>query len=135
MKKLIFILITLSFFLGCKRDPMPRNAIPRDQFVNILVDVHIAESINTDRFRLKIDSVSSAALYLSVLEKYHVTKEQMLTTSLYYSRHQKEYKKVYTDVLDKISMMIEEGNNNQELKIKTDSVPPARVDEIRSLEK
>ena len=121
--------------MGCKSDPKPKDTIPRDQFVDILVDVHIAEAMTQDQFRLKIDSLKSSSLYRSVLEKHHVTEHEMLVTSLYYSRHQREYKKIYTDVLDKISIMIEEENNREELKVDVDSLPDHQIKKVRSIEK
>lgn len=119
---LLYIFILMFALLGCKRDPMPRNAIERDTFVNILVDVHLAEAISRDQYRLKLDSIESTSMYLAVLDKYMVSEAQMLATSLYYSRNQREYKKIYNDVLDKISMMIEDNNKAEEVIIDTDSV-------------
>lgn len=121
MKPLVLILFLLVV-LACRRDPVPRDAINRDEFVKILVDVHIAEGLVIDQKRLNIDSLESTSLYLSVLEKYGVNEEQMLATTLYYSRHQREYKKIYTEVLDRISIMIEEENAREELLIKTDTM-------------
>lgn len=117
--------------MGCKNDPIPRHAIPREKFVDILVDVHIAEGIALDKGRLKIDSVESTSLYLAVLDKYHVTSDQMMITSVYYSRHQREYKKIYTEVLDKISIMIEDETNNQKLVVNPDSVARTEVKPVK----
>lgn len=103
--------------LACKRDPVPKDAIPREKFVDILVDVHIAESIFRDRVRINMDSIQSTQLYKLVLEKYDVTDDEMLLTSVYYSRNQKEYDKIYGEVLSKISMMIEEDNEKNELNL------------------
>lgn len=121
MKQFAVILL-ISLLIACQRDPVPRNAIPRDKFVKVLVDVHIAEGMIVDQKRLSLDSLESSSLYLSVLEKYGVSSEQMLTTTLYYSRHQREYKKIYTEVLDRISILMEEENAREELLIKTDSL-------------
>ena len=122
MKNKAFIfLVLIIVFIGCKRDPIPKEAIEREKFINVLVDVHIAEGIARDRFRLKIDSVESSSLYLAVLDKYQVSEDQMLLTSLYYSRHQREYKKIYTQVLDNISILLEEENTKEELVFDVDS--------------
>ena len=128
MKQFILVLFVFILVIGCHRDPLPRNAIKRDKFVDVLVDVHIAEGISTDRFRLKIDSIESTSLYLSVLEKHKVTEEQMLATTLYYSRHQREYKKIFTDVLDKLSILIEEENAKVELLLDIDSIQTHHIE-------
>lgn len=117
MKKLLLFIAVIIVVLSCKRDPVPKDAIPRDQFVNILVDVHIAEGIYRDRFRVKMDSIESAQLYQLVLDKYNVSEDEMFTTSIYYSRNQNEYDKIYAEVLSKISMLIEDEKEYNELII------------------
>ena len=122
MQKIILLVsVILILLVSCKRDPIPRDAIPRKKYVDILVDVHLAEGIYKKRKVLRIDSIQSSELYLAVLDKYHVTEKQMLTTSLYYSRNQKEYDKIYSDVLSKISLLMEEQ--------KDESREPEPVDE------
>ncbi|MBN2806602.1 MAG: DUF4296 domain-containing protein [Prolixibacteraceae bacterium] len=127
MKQIVLILL-LTLFISCRRDPVPRDAIQRDRYVAVLVDVHIAEGLVMDQKRLNIDSLESSSLYLSVLEKHGVTSEDMLTTALYYSRHQREYKKIYTDVLDRISILMEEENAREELLIQTDTLKVPSLD-------
>jgi hypothetical protein len=103
--------------MACRHDPVPREAINREKFIDVLVDVHLAESIYHERYRMKTDSIESAALYLSVLEKHNVTDSQMLITTLYYSRYPREYDRIMGDVLTKISLLIEEENTEQEESI------------------
>ena len=122
MNRLIIPLILFAVLLGCKRDPIPKEAIKRDKYIDVLVDVHIAEAIFKDKTRFEIDSIQSAALYMSVLEKHNVTEEQMLITSLYYSRNQREYDKVLTDVLDKINIRIDGETNAVEDEVKLDTI-------------
>lgn len=110
----IFIVLLV---VACKRDPVPKHAIPRDKFIDVLVDVHIAEGMYTDRSRLKMDSIESTSLYLLVLDKHKVTEDQMSLTSIYYSRNQKEYDKIYAEVLSKISLLMEDENGMEQLNI------------------
>jgi hypothetical protein len=124
MKNISLFIVIILTLISCKRDPIPKDAIPRDQFVNILVDVHIAQGIYTDRKRLKKDSIFSGSIYLSVIEKHHVTKEQMITTSLYYSRHPSEYDKVFGEVLSNISLLIEDENNKKNPTIEQEDIKP-----------
>lgn len=135
MKKIIYIFLLAGVLFACKRDPIPKNAINRAKFVDILVDVHIAEGLDLEKERLDVDSLfNGASMYMSVLEKHGVTQDEMLITSLYYSRHQKEYKKIYTDVLDKLNIMIEELSMKQSLKIRTDSINTPGKKEFKTLE-
>lgn len=113
-KALLFTALLMFIMLSCKRDPVPRDAIQREKYVDILVDVHLAESIYQNRVMLKRDTLKSNELYLAVLKKHGVNEQDMLTTSLYYSRNQKEYDKIYAEVLSKISLLIEDqGDPNK----------------------
>lgn len=113
--RIIFLLTIVLLSMGCKRDPEPRKAIPREQYVDILVDVHLAEAMYRDRERLKIDSLESTPLYLATLKKHRVTEKQMLITTQYYIRNPKVYDKIYGEVISKISLMIEDENTNKEV--------------------
>lgn len=117
-KIILFAALLIMMFVSCKRDPVPRDAIQREKYVDILVDVHIAESIYKSRVMLKMDTLKSNELYLSVLKKYEVTEEEMLNTSLYYSRNQKEYDKIYAEVLSEISLLIEDQGDPNKKKLK-----------------
>lgn len=81
----------------------------------MLVDIHIAESMFLERGRINLDSLQSKSLYLSVLKKYHVSEEKMELTTLYYSRNPKEYDKIFTEVLSKIAVMIDELQSKKEV--------------------
>lgn len=118
-KTILFVVFIILTILSCKRDPIPRNAIERNIYIDILVDVHIAESIYISRVMLKMDTLKSNELYLAVLKKYGVSEQEMLITSLYYSRNQREYDKIYAEVLTKISLLIEDGGEpNKQLEKK-----------------
>ena len=117
MNRIAILILLVILTVACRRDPMPRNAIPREQYINVMVDVHIAEALYRDRFRLRMDTLRSSPLYLSVLEKHGVSENQMTTTLLYYSRHPREYDKIYAEVLSKLSLLIEEENQREELII------------------
>lgn len=115
MKHFILIALILVIVAGCKRDPKPKEALKDKVFIDVLVDIHIAEGIYSERNRLPIDSLKSELLFESVLKKYNVTEEEMVVTSLYYSRHPREYDKVYNEVLSKLSAMLEEGNQSKDI--------------------
>ena len=110
VKYLTVLLAIILLFLGCKRDPLPEGALDRKTFINVLTDIHIAEGMYSERHRLKLDSLESKSAYMSALKKYNVTEEEMLTTTLYYSRHPREYDKVFSEVLSKVSVLIEENS-------------------------
>lgn len=116
-RKFILLFAFALSLLACKRDPVPRDAIDREQFVAILIDVHLSEAIYRDRTRIKLDSITSPELYLAVLEKHGVSEKEMLTTTLYYSRNQKEYDKIFGEVLSGISLLMEEKQGEEKVII------------------
>jgi len=118
LKKILFFLAISLLFLSCKRDPKPKDALNREKFIAVLVDIHLAEAINNDRLRYQVDSLNPESLYMAVLQKHNVSEEQVKTTTLYYSRHPRDYDKIYSEVLSKLSQMNEEPANTEELKIK-----------------
>lgn len=105
--------ITLFFVLlfsasGCLRDPKPKDTLKKEKFIQVLTDIHIAEAMFQERKRINLDSLQSKAIYLSVLKKYNVPEEKMLATTLYYSRHPREYDKIYTEVVSRMGRITEE---------------------------
>ena len=115
---LLLFLLILSVFTACRRDPLPKGALKKEAFINVLVDVHIAEALYDDRNRYKLDTLNSRSLYLSVLEKHKVTEEQMVTTTLYYSRNPKEYDKLFSEVDNRIIALTEGDASEKETTIK-----------------
>ncbi|MCF8362400.1 MAG: DUF4296 domain-containing protein [Prolixibacteraceae bacterium] len=114
LKTYITVLLFVIILASCQRNPKPKNAIDRDKYVEVLVDVHIAQALYTDRLRINIDSIESEPLYMSVLEKHNVTEDQMAVTTRYYTRNPRKYDKVYAEVLSQISLKLEEGKEEKE---------------------
>lgn len=114
IKKIFLFLIILLVVTGCRRDPKPSNTVDRKTFINMLVDIHIAESMYLEKRRIDLDSLQSKSLYLSVLKKYDVSEKKMEATTLYYSRNPKEYDKIFTEVLSKMTLMIDDLQGKKE---------------------
>lgn len=108
LKRIILILTVALVVSGCLRDPKPKQTISREKFINVLTDMHIGEALYQERKRLNLDSLQSKPIYLGILKKYHVSEDQMLNTTLYYSRHPREYDKVYTEVISRMQRMNED---------------------------
>jgi len=118
MKKIFFFLSILLIITGCLRDPKPSNTVDRKTFIDMMVDIHLAEGMYQEKGRINLDSLQSKSLYLSVLKKYHVSEEKMMATTLYYSRNTKEYDKIFTEVLSKMTVKIDElqGKKGEPIK-------------------
>lgn len=116
IRQFLFILIVSFLVTGCIRDPKPAGTLDKETFIDVLIDVHIAESMCLEKKRLNMDSLDSRSLYLSVLKKYNVSEDKMLKTTLYYSRHPREYDKIFNEVLSRMS---DEIDNLQGVKKKS----------------
>jgi len=108
IKKIIIILVVLLVVVGCFRDPKPGNTLKREKFISVLTDMHIGEAMYLENNRINLDSIQSKSVYLSVLKKYNVSEKVMLETTLYYSRHPREFDKIYTEVISRMQSMNEE---------------------------
>lgn len=89
--------------------------------VPILVDIHLAEAINNQKFNISMmrDSLPEE-LYLSICRKYKVDRTVIEKSLLYYGKHTAEYVSIYDEVLNVL--------NEMEAKAKNDTLPPARID-------
>jgi hypothetical protein len=88
--------------------------------VPILVDIHLAEAINNQKFNLALtrDSLPED-LYLSICKKYKVDRSVIEKSLLWYGKNTRDYMPVYNEVLDVLSEM--------EVKAKSDTLRPARI--------
>lgn len=118
MKQYLIIALFLIMAAGCKHDPKPAEALSKDVFIEVLTDIHIAEGIYSERNRLPFDSLKSELLYESVLKKHNVTEGEIVATTVYYSRHPREYDKIYSEVLSNISALLEEENLSKAVDVK-----------------
>lgn len=107
-RKILIAIALLSAMTSCFRDPKPRNTLSREKFIEVLADIHIAEAVTQDRYRFGLDSLQSKDAYLSVLKKHKIEEQEMVNTTLYYSRHPREFDKIYTEVISRMERMSEE---------------------------
>ncbi|NLU39992.1 MAG: DUF4296 domain-containing protein [Bacteroidales bacterium] len=107
-EKILITLAVLAAMSSCFRDPKPRNTLSREKFIEVLADIHIAEAVTQDRYRFGLDSLQSKDAYLSVLKKHKIEEQEMVNTTLYYSRHPREFDKIYTEVISRMERMSEE---------------------------
>jgi len=124
---LLLISLMLAFAAGCSKKTQitGREFIPRDQLVDLLVDLHLVDGITNDRkfFRM-YEGVDSIDLIGPILEKYQVSQEMFDTTIYEYSRYPELFDQVYNDVLMKLNIMLDE-NDQEEVLTEEVSKPAA----------
>ncbi len=108
MRYLALFLTTLVFVSSCKDDE--RYHAPKEKMVDILTDIHFAETYSTmvndtslHTTNKNIDSLGK--YYKSILEHHDITLEQFKSSMEWYADNTEELDSVYARVLDKMSMV------------------------------
>ena len=100
-----WLFVVLAFTLqSCSREEGSRPEINKDELVDLLFDIHIADGYlaytgsRVDRNRDKVEGT-----YDYVLRKHNITPKQFRNTMKYYSYHVDEYEKLYNKVIEKLT--------------------------------
>lgn len=116
----IFYLFALLSLFACSFNRLPDGVLPRKKMVPILVDIHLAEAINNQKFSLSINRDSLPEdLYLSICKKHKIERSAIEKSLVYYGKHTREYIPIYEEVLNVLSEM--------EVKAKSDSLRPVHL--------
>jgi len=117
--KNIILIIAMAISLSACHEPVvekPKKLVPRDRIVDMLTDMHIAESVFQNR-RYSSEQVfqfTEADFYYSILKKYNVADTTFEKSLIYYSSHPKEFEKIYSRVLNKLNEMEQEQLQKQQ---------------------
>ena len=110
---LLILSLMLVTLVACskKTEISGKEFIPRDELVDMLVDLHLVDGITNDRkFYRVYEDVDSVDLFGPILEKYQVSQQMFDTTIYEYSRHPEIFDQVYNDVLTKLNIMLDEND-------------------------
>jgi hypothetical protein len=100
----VLFLILLAVCLSCSR--MRRTIIPEKKFIEVLVDLQIADGIGVESMnRREGFMLDSATLYTSVFEKHGVTRAMFDSTMTWYTLHNEAFVGVYNAVITKLKKM------------------------------
>lgn len=115
--RIILYFVCLLTILACTRENLPKGILPRKKMVPILVDIHLADAINSQKYNLSMISDSlSEDLYLSICKKYRVERADIENSLLWYGKNTRAFVPVYDEVLNVLSEM--------EVKAKSDTIRP-----------
>lgn len=107
MRLVIIAIALLLVSCGEEEAPLPPdNAIPEDQFVPVMVDVHLIEATINQKFGRRDDTTSSSLRYYEALfEKHAITRTQFDSTFNYYKRNPAQMEKIYQQVNDSLESL------------------------------
>lgn len=118
-RKYFFLILAMVLVFSACDEPVvekPKKLVPRDRMVDMLTDMHIAESVFQNR-RYSSDQVfqfTEADFYYSILKKYNVVDTTFEKSLIYYSSYPKEFEKIYSRVLNKLNEMEQEQLQKQQ---------------------
>lgn len=105
----VFLILSL---LGCKpvvekMDPPPDDLIPRDEMVDIIVDLQLMEAILVTKQKSKAKDLDFTKYYVynSILAKYKITRDQFERSHAYYQQDLKTMDEIYEEAITRLSKM------------------------------
>ena len=105
--KRYFLIISAILFLGCihkKEKNANFNIIPKQEMIQILVDVELAESaIVIEQSRNKNIDIFSTYYYDSVFKKYKISRKQFEENLKYYAKKDDDFNEIFTQVINILS--------------------------------
>lgn len=108
---LTLIICALSaIIISCSKTP--EYVISHEKMVDLLVDMHIGESVvDVNRRDYRNDSLKKV-LKQSILAKHNITQEQLDTSLVWYGHNLEEYLNVYDDVIARIEEDVKKAEEN-----------------------
>jgi len=101
---LIIMMVILA--ISCSNNKVPKGILTEKQITPVIVDLHLAEAVFTQRYALEIKRENfQEDLYLSVLKKYKLDQKAFEASVLYYGKHPDKYKPIYDEVLNRLNEM------------------------------
>jgi hypothetical protein len=105
MRKFL-ITLTVILVLSCSGNQTPGGIMTEKEMTPILVEIHLAEGIYSQRYVQKITRDNyQEDLYLSVLKKFKCNQKVFEASLLYYGKYPEKYKLIYDEVLNRLNEM------------------------------
>ena len=125
MKLLLYILFPILLFklTSCDKPPVeePKNLISEEKMIELLVDIHLAESTYSTRKGRDstLKNSDPADFYHSVLNEYQMPDTVFVKSYVFYASQPKNFEKMYRRVMNKLNEMEQEftGRKNDMLEL------------------
>ena len=116
LNKLLTILIISILIIGCSKNPSNETRIEESKFIDVLVDIHLADAILVVKgYRVRTDSTKIRLFYNDVLLNHNVTQKQIQNTFKFYASNPKKFEAIYEQVSERI-IKLEEENKKENIK-------------------
>lgn len=111
----LLFLVLLAISPACKKKEKitGKAFMNREDLVDVLVDIHLADGVTNDRkFNRKFDA-DSIDILSPILEKHQVSRQMFDTTLLVYSKYPEIFDQVYNDVLIKLNLLLDMADKQE----------------------
>lgn len=132
MNKFIHIIILSGFFIACTSNTIikkPDNLIPKDQMVDLLSDIFLADGGNNIK---NINLQRKINYFPLVFEKYKIDTTRFRKSNYYYTSRIDDYDEILKKVDERLKALKEQYD--QEIKL-ADSIKRVKKDSINAYKK
>lgn len=105
----LFFTLSLVLFIACEskvKYKEPDNLIPREQMINLLIDMHIASG--TTGARDKTDDEMNRNYMSLVYDKYQIDSTRFAESNFYYVSNIDEYESIFKEVQKRLQIIHDE---------------------------
>ncbi|MBV5313291.1 MAG: DUF4296 domain-containing protein [Prolixibacteraceae bacterium] len=123
MKQFIGILLFAAMLSGlssCYSTSIkkPDQLIAKDKFVKMMGDIYLVQGFNIEQSKPdSLKKFTQTDLYFSVLKKYNVPDTVFIRSLIYYSSFPKEFEKIHTQIMNKLSETEQQFKPNEKLNV------------------
>jgi hypothetical protein len=128
MRKHFLIIALFLLSLSCIHKADEAKIMSKDDFVDILVDIHIFDAYSTEHSLSDyISDIDSLSLYSSIFHKYHTNAASFQATMDFYSSQPEQLGKIYDEVFGKINRLNQELTDQLNLFSASDLVSLSNI--------
>lgn len=101
--------------------------------VKVLADIHLTDGV-LDNYRYTMNryqNPDSLYLYKVAFERNDVTREEFIRSLQYYSQYPKRLDRIYTEVINRLSALRQETQDNLEKEMKKKGGKSAAPDSLK----
>ena len=101
----VFLLFSALIITSCNQnvEVIPENIIQREEFIDILVDIQIFESMNKVKHERNQDDFKISEAYNWLFEKHGIDQKIFKSSFDYYANDPKRFEEIYDEVIIRLS--------------------------------
>lgn len=133
MKRLLLLFFGIIFFTSCNTGSVPKDILDKDEMINVLTDVHLADGyasvVYADSSRNEI-----AAMYQAIYKKYNTDSIGIRKSLEFYSKDPAELKIMYETINARLAKLDKEEQDlatQKQMQIQDSIIQERRKEELK----